>query len=288
MNVDRHPPDVPGVSVTDDGEIQLSEIYRILMRRKYWVGSIALAIVLAALAYASLVSPLWQASAVVQMGQIGGTGVVESPARTVERMKQGTFENAVLTQLGIPLLENNPQATLFKSGFKIKTPPNTDVIQLELRAKSVEEARRQMEAVVATLQRAHARVAEPSINRLKSLSTQLAADTQKINKERERLLTALEEKSKSGAGDRFSGNVLIASILQAKDTELRALEERRFVVNDNLDPAKTYPTLPIEAIHVSEEPVFPKKTLIVLLSGLIGLIVGVMSAFIVEAIRRQS
>ena len=285
MSVERHPNDLP---VDGDDDIRLVDVYHVLVRRKHWVIGVVLVAVVVALAYVSLVSPEWQASAVVQVGQVGGVGLVESPARTVERMKQGTFENAVLTQLGIPLLENNPQATLFKSGFKIKTPPNTDVIQLELRAKSVEEARRQMEAVVATLQRAHARVAEPSIIRLKSLSTHLAADTQKINKERERLLTALEEKSKSGAGDRFSGNVLIASILQAKDTELRALEERRFVVNDNLDPAKTYPTLPIEAIHVSEEPVYPKKTLIVLLSGLIGLIVGVMSAFIGEAIRRQS
>ena len=288
MNVDRHLPNAPGVSVTDDGEIQLSEIYRILVRGKYWVGSIVLATVLAALAYGSLVSPQWQASALIQIGQIGGTGPVEPPLRAVERTKQGTFENAVLTQLGIPLFESDTEATLFRKSFKAKVPANTDLIEVDVRAHSPEDAKRRIEAVVATLRAAHDKIAEPSVTRLRSLAAQVAIDVQRVSKERERLLKTLEDRSKVSVGERFSENVLIASILQTKDSELREFEESRLQLDENLNPAKTYPTSLTDSVYISEKPVFPKKTLIVLLSGLIGLIVGVMSAFIVDAMRRQS
>ena len=293
--MNRHPNELTGSPIGDEQEISLFEIYAILARRRSWVVSIALVFVVAALSYVFMVSPEWEATAAIQVGQIGGTGVVdrvveriaglvEPPARAVERMKRGTFENAVLSNLGVPLSDNDPEAALFRKSFKLKSLPNTDLIQIDLRAHSIDEAKRRMAAVVETLSKIHGQIAEPSISRLKSLSAQVAGDMERVRKEREKVLKTLETNSKLGAADSFAQNVLLASVLQTQDSELRILEERKLALDENLSTAKTYPTSVIDATYVSDQPVFPKKTLIVLLSGVIGLILGILAAFVVEGL----
>ena len=137
------------------------------------------------------------------------------------------------------------------------------------------------------LSKIHGQIAEPSISRLKSLSAQVAGDIERVRKERERVLKTLETNSKLGAADSFSQNVLLASVLQAQDSELRTLEERKLTLDENLSAAKTYPTSVIDDIYVFDKPVFPKKTLVVLLSAVIGLILGILAAFVVEGLDRR-
>ncbi len=54
-----------------------------------------------------MAKPKWEATAVIQIGQVGQSGVgqgsqlIEPPARAIERMKMKSFEDAVLSDLKI-------------------------------------------------------------------------------------------------------------------------------------------------------------------------------------------
>jgi uncharacterized protein involved in exopolysaccharide biosynthesis len=269
-----------------EDEISIRDLWLILWAQRYMVLAAPLLTAAIAAVLVMRVKPQWEATSIIQIGQVWQVATpLESPSRTVERMKLPPFKVAVLSGLGVPATEDDPIGSLYSDSLKVKVIPNTDLVELRLRAFSREDARRWAEATVKQLQSVHKKLAEPLIARLTQQQTQVQQQIQRIRTEKERLLKNAELKSDIGPGNRFAESVLLSNFLLQKDTELRAVELQHLALEEQLDPAKTYPTSLLDKVYVPAKRAYPKRTLTVVLAGAVGLFVGVLGAFLLNALR---
>jgi LPS O-antigen subunit length determinant protein (WzzB/FepE family) len=276
----------------DDDEIRFIDIWRILLRQKKWVIGLALITGLLAVGFVLLAKPKWEASAVVQVGQVGQTGVglaataIESAQRALQRMKQESFEDDVLQRLKISLEVDDPFAKLYRSSIKVKLLPNTDLIELKVRGYSREDAAKYAEATLARLREAHQRIAQPSVERLKFVLSDVTNQLREAEKESTALAANSALKRQVGPGNRFAENVLFANILVLKGAEIRDFQQRKRVLEEQLSPVRTYPTSFIDAVHVPVEPAFPKKVVTVVAAIVMGLFLGGIAALMADSRKR--
>lgn len=260
-----------------DDEISLLDLWQILLRRKWWViGAPLLAVVAAAVAV-TFMKPQWEATAAIRIGAVGQ--VIEPSARVVARVNLKSFEDAVLASLGLSG-QKTPEAKLFRSSLKVKALPNTDLIEIKVRGYSQESAKRSTEATVDYLRRIHQGMAAPTVQRMKQLLAQVELEITQTRAEREKMLKIMDLKDKAITEASFMRTIVLGNSMVQRDNELRGLEQAKTGYEEQLDPMRTYPTSYIEKISVSEGPVAPKKALIVLLAGVLGLFFAVMAAFL--------
>lgn len=270
----------------EQGDISLRDLWRVLVNQKNWVIGVPILCVLLAAVGVSMAKPKWEATAVIQIGQVGQSGVgqgsqlIEPPIRAIERMKMKSFEDDVLTALKMPVKTGGPVASLFRSTLSLKALGATDLIQVKVRAHSPVEAETWANAVVTRLKDVHERLAEPTIDRLRKQQVELKKQMQIIEEERKNLLKIVSKSSETSGDSRFSANLLLANLLLQKNAELRDFQMRRLAADEQLTSVRTYPTSLIDRIYVPENPASPKKLLVVMLAAVLGLILGIVAALI--------
>ncbi len=271
-------------------EISLFVLWQTLARRKWWVLGAPLLAVIAAAVAVTFMKPQWEATAAIQIGAVGQAGsagqVIEPPARVVARVNLKSFEDAVLTSLGLSG-QTTPEAKLFRSSLKVKALPKTDLIEIKARGYSRESAERFTEATVDYLHRIHQGMAAPTVQRMKQLLAQVEREIAQTKAEREKTLKITDLKDKAISEAIFMGNIVLTNIMIQRDNELRGFEQAKMGYEEQMDPMRTYPTSYIEKISVSEGPVAPKKSLILVLAGVMGLFLGVMAAFLGNAFQAR-
>ena len=277
-----------------DDEISLFDLWQTLVRRKWWVLGIPLLAVITAAVAVTFMKPQWDATATIQIGAVGQAGqagqaagqVIEPPARVVARVNLKSFEDAVLASPGLSG-QTTPEAKLFRGSLKVKALPNTDLIEIKVRGYSWESAKRSTEATVDYLHRIHQGMAATTVQRMKQFLAQAEREIAQTKAEREKALKILDLKDKAISEASFMGNIVLANIMVQRDNELRGLEQAKKGYEEQLDPMRTYPTSYIEKISVSEGPVAPKKSQILVLAGVMGLFLGVVAAFLGNAFQAR-
>ena len=277
--------EVPQREHFEQDEFSLQDLWRILISQRRWLLGLPFVCVLLAAVGVSIAKPKWEATAVIQIGQVGQSGVgqgsqlIEPPLRAIERMKMKSFEDDVLTALKIPVESGDPVATLFRSTLSLKALGVTDLIQVRVRAGSRDQAQTWANAVVDRLREVHERLAQPTIDRLRKQQSELKKQMRIIEEERTNLLKIVSKSSETSGDSRFSANLLLSNLLLQKNAELRDFEMRRLAADEQLTSVRTYPTSLIDRIYVPENPASPKKLLIVMLAAVLGLILGIIVAF---------
>lgn len=278
--------EVPQREHFEQDEFSLRDLWRILISQRRWLLGLPFVCVLLAAVGVFIAKPKWEATAVIQIGQVGQSGVgqgsqlIEPPLRAIERMKMKSFEDDVLTALKIPVEVDDPVAKLFRSTLSLKALGATDLIQVKVRAVSRDQAQTWANAVVDRLREVHERLAQPTIDRLRKQQSELKKQMQIIEEERTNLLKIVSKSSETSGDSRFSANLLLSNLLLQKNAELRDFEMRRLAADEQLTSVRTYPTSLIDRIYVPEKPASPKKLLIVMLSAVLGLILGVVVALL--------
>ena len=266
-------------------EMSLQDLWRVLIDQRRWLFGIATLCVFLATVGILISKPKWEATAVIQIGQVGQSGVgqgsqlIEPSVRAIERMKMKSFENDVLISLKIPVEDENPLASLFRSTLSLKALGTTDLIQVKVRGDSPDQTASWAQAVVDRLKNVHERLAQPTIDRLRKQQAELKKQMKSIEEERANLLKIVSKSSETSGDSRFSANLLLSNLLLQKNAELRDFEMRRLAADEQLTSVRTYPTSLIDRIYVPEKPASPKKLLIVMLSAVLGLILGIIVAF---------
>lgn len=281
-------------TIAQSAEVDLLEVWDIIKRYRWVVSGIAASAACIAIAFVLVAKPQWEATAVLQVGQVGQYGqvgqsgrLIEPVARTVERMNMKTFASAVLTTLKIPLEENDPVGGLYRGTLKVRPVPNTDLVEIGVRAHSPEEASLWADTTVKTLSAFHEQIAAPS----KAVLTQQLEDIKRdiaTVKAAQQTLRQRAESATLSAANLFSQNMLLATMIQQRDNELRGLENQKLVFEEQLSPLRTYPTSLLAPVSVTDRPVWPKKKLTVVLASLGGLLVGVIAAFLLNAKHSRS
>ena len=269
----------------EQDEISVRDLWRVLINQKKWVVGIPILCVLLAAVGVSMAKPKWEATAVIQIGQLGSSGVgqtiqlIEPAIRAIERMKMKSFEDTVLAKLQIPLDGGKSAAALFKSSLSLKALGTTDLIQVKIRANSPDQAESWAQAVVNRLKDVHEKLTQPTVDRLRKQQADLKKQMQLIEEERGNLLQTVSKTSERSGDGRFSTNLLLSNLLLQKNAELRDFEMRHLAVDEQLTSIRAFPTSLVDRIYVPENPASPKKLLIVMLAAVLGLILGIIVAF---------
>ncbi|MBP7202858.1 MAG: hypothetical protein KBA32_06605 [Propionivibrio sp.] len=163
-------------------------------------------------------------------------------------------------------------------------PDQIPLIELRASGSTQEAAQKKAEAAVGQLIRAHDELAQPALTRMRA---DLAINREKLTSA-ERDLENLGKlvASASVKDDRFTQLALMTSLRIEKEAETFAHRQMILALETALGAPATQPAKTIEAVFASDNPVSPKKSLLMVLGLLGGLLLGLMSVFVSDAWRR--
>ena len=283
--------------MVQDDEISLFDLWEKL--REGWlavVGGMVLGIAGAVLVI-FLIPPKYEAVAVVQVGQVGQVGQarvtgqpVEPPVQAAERMKAPAFQRRVAESLGDQkwldeLARTGAAKDLALQLIKATVGPDqVPLLELRASAASPELSQKKAEAAVAELTKIHDELAKPALARMRS---DLAITREKLASA-ERDLDALNKlvASASVKDDRFTQLSLITSLRIQKESETFSQRQMIMALETALEAPATQPAKAIEAVFITDKPVSPKRSLLLALGALGGLLAGVLWVFASDAWRR--
>lgn len=264
---------------SQDDELSLSDLILFIRRNNRTLLGGAVGGVVLGLAIAFIVPAQWEASALVRIGQLGNAGnagnVIEPPLQVVDRVKNRSFQNSALTSLKLPISDSDIKAKSFRNSLKVKLE-KSELITLTLRATSPSEAEQNMNAVVNELKRVHNNMATSTVNRWHQELAATEQELQRANTESERLTKALDGYAVSINEKIFSQATLLSNILLTREQEIKNIQDRKRILEERLSPERTFQTDVLGRVEISEQPVFPKKTLLAVAGLVIGLLISVL------------
>lgn len=216
---------------------------------------------LAALLVAFVLSPLWQASASLEVGSIAGKGKdgvplqIEETSTVVSRMKNPSFPIGPL---------------------KVIQEKDTGIINLSILAESPEMAKKLMLENIAKLQLVHSEMMFPSIDRYRKQLLAIDKDIQNTSAEIELLRKKLFAHHDWNTFDA----TLSAKVLQDKTAGLRDMQASKLDIEEKLNPIRTHNTRLVGELFVSQGPVSPNKLLIIGGAMLLGAIGAIFLSYI--------
>jgi len=288
-----------------DDEISLFDLWEKLRNGwRYVVGGGVIGLAGAGAALMVL-PPKYEAVAVVQIAQVGQVSYaqlgqvmqipslnVEPAAQVIERMKTPAFQTTVAQTLGnrgwIDDLQHSANATAKYISLQLikgtLAQGASSLIEVKANASNPEDAMNIADASVKELAKRHSELAKPILEKMYS----------ELKLAKEKLISAEKElesinKLVANAGvkdDRFTQLSLMTGLRVQKESELFAQRQAIVALETALSAPATQPTKAIEAVFVTDKPVSPKKTLLLALGLIGGLLAGVVAVFFVDAWRR--
>lgn len=272
----------------DDG-VNVWELFIAAWRYKWLLLALPVVAAVLAAAWVSMaLRPTWEASAVLDIGHIGqvqGAPVpVEPISNAISRIIQPSFVKGALNNTEIKSEELLKEARAFYGTLKATQVKGADLIEVKLRGPSPEVANVLIRGALVNLQKMHSEMMAATIERNEKQLKMLSADIQKVSAEIELLKNKLLASHNWNTFDA----ALSASVLQSKSTDLRAMMGTKLVLEEQLSPSRTYTTRLVDEIYVSEGPVSPNKRLIVMVAMLLGLVGGLLIAFVHHTMTAKS
>jgi len=290
-----------------DDEFGLYDLWQTLQAGwRYVLGGVVIGVIGAG-AMIVLTPAKYEAVAVVQVGQVGqvrqvdqgGQMVevtshpVEPASQTIERMKTSAFQLGVAEKLGTQTWVADLRASTNATGkyispqlMKGTIAGPSPLIELKTTGDSAEYAKNIASASVLELANRQAEIAKPMIDKLR-LDLKIAreklasveSELEVINK----LVTNVGVKD-----DRFTQLSLMTTLGVQKKSELFTQRQLISALETALMPPATQSAKAIEEIFVTEKPVSPKKGMLITLGLIGGLLVGGISVFVIDAVRRAT
>ncbi len=263
-------------------ELSLIDIVAFVKRNFYTLLAGILFGGIVGLVIAFAIPAQWEATALLRVGQLGSTGstgstgsAVEPSLQVVDRIKNRSFQNDVLKSLGLSSSEDDRAANNIRDTIKVKLE-KSDLINLAVRGPSPEFAKQYMNAIVNEVITIHTKISEPTINRWQQELSSIQQELNQAKLETERLVKSLNGRTDSLSEKNFSQAALLSNILIAREVELKNSHDRKRVLEEQLSPARTFPTKEIGRIEVLDKPIYPKKSLFGLSGLFFGLILGIL------------
>ncbi|MBS0357047.1 MAG: hypothetical protein JSR83_24445 [Proteobacteria bacterium] len=265
----------PETTAPPDDEISLLELWQVLCRRKLWVVVSFLVCVAAGAAYAFLKSPVYEASVKLRIGQAaagqagpGQVGLFEAAEELSARL---------MARYGEDVAEGVKRERPF---LKRATPQKgvTTTVDLVAEADTPQDAVTLLTRISDEVRKEHEGIFERNVKflsqRLDNLDVQRAALQQQYAD-----ATALFDQLKQ------RDPVQAALIMQERGrltTSIIELDAEKPAIAQRLSPPQTLPTALLGEINTPKKPAAPKKGLVLALAAVLGLMAGVMLAFVAE------
>lgn len=257
-------------TTAQDDEISLLELWQILCRRKLWIVVSFLVCVAAGAAYAFLKSPVYEASVKLRIGQAGpgSAGLFEVAEELSARL---------VARYGEDVADGVKRERPF---LKRATPQKgvTTTVDLVAEADTPQDAVTLLTRISDEVRKEHENIFERNVKslseRLNNLDVQRAALQQQYAD-----ASALFDQLK------LRDPVQAALIMQERGrltTSIIGLDAEKPALVQRLSPPQTLPTELLGEINTPRKPAAPKKGLVLALAAVLGLMAGVMLAFVAE------
>lgn len=263
----------------------MSELFRLLRKTWRWLVAGAVFGLVGAAVFMLVVDEQYEASAVIQPATVGissptntttkGTDV-ESAAQTLERLKlSGFYNDEVLNACKLSGIVNSRQSIVKK--IKPVLIKGNSLVQISYVADSPQLAESCLAAVVNQLAKAQSQIAEPIIKTLEEqrvLTKQQLAEAEKIQAQLENRAMTLDP-----SDAKFSSSMLMLGATLSKREEIARLRKLYTEQSLLLSEPMTQAVKLLEPIYASENPVYPKKMLVILVALVLGMVAGVLAFF---------
>ncbi len=269
-----------------EDEIDLRDIFGVLWKRRLLiVGTFIIAVLLAGVISFAM-PPVYKVSSIIAVG------FYDDPAYTSQAsMKNVMLSDEFLLEVFEAISPNGTSSDFrtFKDDVKVEPVKDSDrLVEISIETKKRKEG---LKAVETMIER-YSALSENSYNKQKKiLEDQLANTEQRIEvinleiNQTSETLQDMEETSGSStavqAEMRFSRTL---DILNGKESQRSALMDRRMELDKQLLLIRN-----LEIVQPAREPIspiWPRKALILGIAGILGLMLGVMAAFLREGLAR--
>ena len=255
---------------TGRDEITLFDIWQILVARKWVVLSLPIIALLLSVFYLTQATELYECSARVMVGQAGVERLVENPAVIVEKLveKYGVYDKTIIREL--------PRVSSVVRDKK----DTGNIVQIKAVDATASGAKMYLEKVVAeVLARQHAlfeQEMEIKQKRLMTLSGRLEG-VEDFLQELERRIGLMDRQDPAQA--------TVLAVEKGGFLRLASdLKRERYDLQTEMSTVVFYPAELLGVPHLPQKPITPKRPLVLLLAGIFGLLLGIMSAFLAEFI----
>jgi LPS O-antigen subunit length determinant protein (WzzB/FepE family) len=273
------------VHVEQNVEVSIADIWATIKRYK-WIIIVA-PLVCGILAYIQVTYvqvPKWGASAILQLGQVGGEKIVETPAIVIARIENPSFAIEMLKQSDFKSEQYEAAKGIYQSSLKVKKVKDTDLVEIKLMGYSPDMARNLAISTFKYLQSIHDEMSSASIVRIKSqiqnINEEIKAATNESRTLRNQPIAKHEWSAYNAA--------LSATVLHDIENQLRDMKQKKLLLIEKLSPTMTFSTKIQGGLTVSEKPVSPNKPFMIELAILLGLIAGIFVAFLHNAVRKNA
>lgn len=266
--------------VDRDGGMDLADLLALIKQYKRWILAAPAIAGLAALMAVSLMRPLWEASVLLQVGQVGQI-LLEPVANVVSRMSHPSFVPGALNGTGLKTGEMHLAESYYRCSLKVTQVKGSDLIEVKLRSYSADIARNLAQGTVAYLQTVHGEIFSSASARIQEQIKNTDSSIQAASGQLDLLQQQLPRKVNSPDA------TLSAFIWHNKSTELHELTQRKLLLEEQISPLRTYATRTVGEVYVSGGPVSPNKPLIVLLATAGGLFAGFLAALVHSIIAKS-
>jgi uncharacterized protein involved in exopolysaccharide biosynthesis len=250
----QQPPPISPSRHPDD-EISLLELWQILVKRWALVFLVFLGCILAGAAYAFFKPPVFEANATLRIGQIQSV-LLESPQELIAR----------LVELGSGAVS----ASVARGA--------NNLVSVVSRSGSAEEAAAALEQAVASVIRVHEGFYQQSTEPLRERVAQIDVQRQAVERE----LNDIDQLVRQIRGKEPVQASLLVMQRSPLGQTAQQLDAERLRLLQQLSPPQARPTELLGQIAMPARPVQPRKWLILAVAAVLGLMGGVMLAFVAE------
>lgn len=275
----------------EQNEIYLIDTWRIFVREWRWFMAVLVVVFACVLAFAHNVKRQWEATAWMQVGQVGQVlssqdMKVEPFQRVIERMQTVWFQNDVLKSIGF--LPQTPEAGLYRASFKLDPSPYAGLIRFSVRGNSRQQASQFATATVDHLQAIHQRLEVPLLQLAHAHLDQVENDLQTAMADRQRLLQAQAPGNDHDTGKNLQSSLVANMLLVSKNEEIRGLQQQKNEISARLGSNYTYETSMLWPVYVPVRQAFPNVVLMCGVGLLLGVLFGALAAMARSAMRRTA
>jgi len=244
-----------------------------------WLVVGAAAGMIAGVGYLAVTPPQYEATALVQIGQIGQQSMtfIESPARVVERIAFPAFKSEIVKSLGWDR-DNDLRGALYRDSIRAKI--STDLVELRVKGFTREDAAKALTTTVERLESLHRALAQPMIESLQAELREISVEVAETGKILAELERAASTQAQLTSSDRFSARILHVQLSATKEQRVRELRRLEKQHREWTSITGKAATKAFAEPAVSDVPVYPRKALTLVLAALGGMLAGIAAAVI--------
>lgn len=276
----------------EQDEVYLVDLWRIFVREWKWFVLVLVLTLACTYAFAHLVKRQWEATAWIQIGQVGAVPSGQDPKvellqRVLERLQLVPFENEVLQDAGYA--PNSSVASLYRKSLKLDPLPYAGpLIRLSVRSYSRKQAGELATATVLRLRAIHQPLEAAQLASAHARLSGVENDLQTARADLARYQKAARPGSQGGPAGKDAANPMLASLLLSnKEEEVRGLQQAKNDLVERLGPAYTYQTSMVWPVYVPERQAFPNPALTWGIGLLLGIFLGASTSIARGTARRS-